>query len=92
MPEDDEKKPEAITVEITRRILTRDPEVHGFFVDVEKPAKPNVQKLAEVWHEGFGSDAEASAFLRGLQTMARMLGRYDIRIPGMPGPDEAKSQ
>lgn len=81
MAQDDEK-PEQVTVQVTRRILARDPEIHGFFL--------NVENATGEWPEGFGSEAETAACLRGMEIMARMLGRHDVRIPHVPGRTEAK--
>lgn len=78
----DEKKPEQVSVDVTRRVLARDPQIDGFFLKVENTTGE--------WVDGFGSEAETAACLRGMEIMARMLGRHDIRIPAVPGANEAK--
>lgn len=78
----DKKKPEPVTVSVTRRIMARDPEVHVFFL--------NVENETGAWPEGFGSEGETAACLRGMEIMARMLDRPDVVIPAVPGRNEAK--
>lgn len=80
---EDDKKPNGVAVQVTRRRLTRDPEIHVFFLRLS-----DADGLRE--DGGYGSEAEAVAWLRGAAAMARMLGRDDIRIPDVPGPNEAK--
>lgn len=77
----DDTKPK-VTVAVARRAMTRDPEIHGFFL--------SMQSETGAWEDGYGSEAEAAAWLRGAEAMARMLGHYDIRVPSVPDRNEAK--
>lgn len=73
---------ERVTVTAERRVLARDPEIHGFVLTIE-----DGQGL---WEDGYGSEAEAAAWLRGAEAMARTLGRHGIRIPQPPPRFAAK--
>ncbi len=77
-----EKEDERVTVTASREVLRRDPPIHGFVLTIEHGEG--------LWEDGYGSEAEAAAWLRGAEAMARVLGRYGIRIPAVPGRNEAK--
>ncbi len=76
----DTKKP--VIVKITRRRMSHEPEVDAFYITTSTPSASVV--------DGFGSAEHAEAYLRGLEAMARMLGRSDIKIPDVPDRDEAR--
>ena len=63
-------------IDIEKREVGEDPILHVYYVTIAKES--------EEWRDGWASEAELRAYLRGIQAGAQMFGNTFAEIPEIP--------